>query len=83
MHTKTIKRALKGYNGVLGKGEQGEDKCWVKMLPQVHGAGCSQQRQVRVVSTGTLLSNTKTNPWLNLGQANSGLSEAKIEKLIK
>jgi len=33
--------------------------CCVKMLPQVHGAGCSQQRQVRVVSAGNLFSNTR------------------------
>ena len=33
----------------------------VKILPQVHGAGRSQQRQVRVVSAGNLYSNTRTD----------------------
>jgi len=42
----------------------------LKLLPQVHGAGCSQQRQVRFVSTRNSLSNTRTNSWLNLDQAN-------------
>ena len=28
-------------------------------IPQVHGAGCSQQRQVRVVSAGNLVSITE------------------------
>jgi len=35
-------------------------QCCLKVVPQVHGAGCSQQQQVRVVSTGNSLLSTKT-----------------------
>ena len=36
------------------------EPCCVKNVPQVHGAGCSQQRQVRVVSAGNLVSITES-----------------------
>ena len=53
-------------------------RCWVKMLPQVHGIAVTSYQQVRVVSIGNLLSTTKTNQLTQSTQNNSGWWKLKV-----